>query len=240
MSEITRIFIGFDHREPIAFHVLASSLMRRASGPIAIIPLVQDSLRKAGIYRRERGTQESTDFTYTRFLIPALCGYEGHALFLDCDMLARVDICTIWDEIGGGPRECPPWAVMVAKHDYTPRAATKFLGQQQTAYPRKNWSSVIIFNNERCRVLTPDYVNKATGMELHRFLWLKDEEIWSLPLAWNHLVEEPNQCPVGDAKIVHWTNGGPYFSEFANSPGSQFWFQELGLMLTPHPAGVNR
>ena len=231
MSEPLRLFVGFDSKEPIAFHVFAHSLLRRASGPIAIVPLVQDSLRKAGTYTRERGPTESTEFSITRFLVPALCGFQGHAIFADCDMLARVDICTILDEIVGGPRECPPWAVMVCKHYYVPRTATKFLGQQQTAYPRKNWSSLVIFNNERCRMLTPNYVNAATGLELHRFLWLKDEEIGSLPLAWNYLVDEDGQDPNIAPKILHFTNGGPWFKAYVGCSYADEWRAELAAMV---------
>src|SRR3990167_264242 len=147
MSQPLAVYIGWDERETLAYHVLCHSIIRRASGTVSITPLVQDALRTSGIYTRERGVQESTAFTYTRFLIPYLCGYRGHAIFLDCDMLCRVNLHTILDEIGGGPRDCPPWAVMVCKHDYVPRSATKFLGNQQTASPRKNWSSVIVWNN---------------------------------------------------------------------------------------------
>lgn len=231
MSDPLRVFIGWDDRETVAYHVLCHSIIRRASGPLSITPLVQDALLKSGTYTRERGPQESTAFTYTRFLIPYLCGYEGHALFLDCDMLARVDICSIWDEIGGGPRDCPQWAVMVCKHDYIPRSSTKFLGQQQTVYPRKNWSSAILWNNERCRMMTPNYVNTATGLELHRFLWLKGEEIGSLPLAWNKLVDENGQESNIAPKILHWTNGGPWFKEFETCGYADEWREEYRAMM---------
>jgi len=230
MSEMFRVFVGFDSREPIAYHVLSHSILRRASIPIAITPLVQPALRAAGIYTRERGPTESTEFSMTRFLVPYLCGYQGIALFLDCDMLCRVDLAELQAVYGGHSRVCPPEAVWVCQHDYVPRGDTKFLGQVQTRYPRKNWSSVIVFNTERCRALSPGYVHSASGLELHRFLWLKDEDIGSLPLAWNNLVDENGQDSTISPKMLHWTNGGPWFKETANCSYADEWREEYRAM----------
>jgi hypothetical protein len=116
----------------------------------------------------------------------------------------------------------------VCKHDYVPKTERKFLGQVQTKYPRKNWSSLMIFNNERCRALTPDYVNSASGLDLHRFKWLDDRLIGSLPLEWNWLVEEYPYKP--DAKIVHYTLGGPYFDDYRNCDYAGEWFEEFESM----------
>jgi len=149
---------------------------------------------------------------------------------MDCDMLVLCDLHELRELIGGSARTSPPESVLVVKHDYTPRSLSKFLGQQQTAYPRKNWSSLIVFNNERCRMLTPQYVNKATGLEFHRFLWIKDEEIGSLAPAWNYLIDENGQDPNIAPKILHFTNGGPYFPEYANCSYAEEWREEYRAM----------
>lgn len=229
-----RVFIGYDSREPIAFHVLAHSIQRRASLPVAITPLIQDQLRSLGLYWRDRGPTESTEFSLTRFLVPALCGFTGYAIFLDCDMLCRMDVAELAPLFAGHARECPPEAVWVCPHDYVPKAAMKFLGQVQTAYPRKNWSSLIVFNNERCRALSPGYVNSASGLELHRFHWIKDDEIGKLPLEWNFLVGEDNQSDQ-PPKILHYTNGGPWFPETRDCDHAGDWLRELDHMGGPHP-----
>lgn len=225
-----RVFIGYDSKEPIAYHTLAHSILRRASKPVSVTPLALDNLK--GVYTRVRGAKESTEFSISRFLVPYLSGYSGYSVFLDSDMLCCVDIMEIEKEIQKGfesqaqfERFPAPWAVKVCKHDYTPRSAVKFLGNEQTAYPRKNWSSVIIFNNSRCRALTLGYVNTASGLELHRFLWLKDEQIESLPLEWNYLVDEDNQSPE-PPKIIHFTNGTPCFSEYADCQYADLWHAE--------------
>jgi len=230
VTDPLRIFIGYDSKEPIAFHVLSHSILRRASVPVAVVPLTQKSLRDLGVYTRERGPTESTEFSLTRFLVPYLSGYLGHSIFMDCDMLCLTDIGGIWDEIYKGMAEyevkrfSPNKAVLVCQHDYTPKTETKFLGQKQTTYPRKNWSSFMVFNNGRCKVLTPGYVNSASGLELHRFQWTKDEDIGSLPLEWNWLVGEYSPNP--SAKILHYTLGGPWFKDYRNSDHADEWWKE--------------
>lgn len=223
-----RIFLGYDSKEPIAFHVAMHSIFTRASVPVSVTPLVQSSLRSGRIYTRDRGPTESTEFSLTRFLCPFLSGYEGHSLFLDCDVLCLTDIV----ELLAYGLAYPEKAVFVAQHDYKPKTDKKFLGQTQTSYARKNWSSVMLINNSLCRVLTPDYVNIATGLELHRFHWLKDEEIGSLPLEFNWLVGEYEDNP--QAKVLHWTNGGPWFEDYKDTERAKEWFAERDAMLRPN------
>jgi hypothetical protein len=223
-SEPLRVFIGYDSHEPAAFHVLAHSILRRASCPVQITPLVQAALRSSGLYTRARGATETTEFSLTRFLVPHLCGYRGHAIFMDCDMLAQVDLADVYDEI---LRQAA--ALLVCRHDYAPRSEAKFLGQPQTVYPRKNWSSFMVFDNTRCRALTPEYVNTATGLELHRFHWLPDDAIGSLPLDWNWLVGEYPPNP--SARVLHWTLGGPWFQATASADHADRWLAERASMV---------
>ncbi len=218
-----QVFIGYDSREPLAFSVLAHSIYTRASRPVQIVPLVRSSVTQ--IYARERGPTESTEFSLTRFLVPYLCDYTGTAVFLDCDMLCRVDIHQLYYE---AVRQRDK-AVLVCQHDYTPKDAVKFLGQPQTAYPRKNWSSVMVFNNAACRALTPGYVSAASGLDLHRFQWLQDEQIGSLPLEWNYLVGEERQT-TAPPKLVHFTLGGPWFPEHVDVEYADEWLLERDRM----------
>jgi len=217
-----QIYIGYDPRESVAFYTLAHSISRRSSVPISVAPLVQSQLK--GLYRRTRGPTESTEFSLTRFLVPHLSGFSGWSLFMDCDMLCRVDIAALMKE---AQRQADK-AVLVCKHDYVPKTQRKFLDQVQTRYPRKNWSSLMIFNNARCRALSPDYVNSAPGLELHRFAWIDDAAIGALPLEWNWLVGEYAYNP--GAKIVHFTIGGPYFAAYRECDYASEWFAEFESM----------
>lgn len=240
MRDSLAVYIGYDSKEPSAFHVLSHSILTRTSSPVSITALRQDTLREAGIYTRERGPTESTEFSITRFLVPYLSGFTGHSVFLDSDMLCRVDITDLWEQIARQfecrseyhwpERARPPYkAVLVCQHDYTPSETTKFLGNVQTAYPRKNWSSMMVFDNASCKALTPEYVNTASGLELHRFMWLKDDQIGTLPLAWNWLVTEYPYY--SKAKIAHFTLGGPWFSDYSNCDYSEEWFAERDAAL---------
>jgi hypothetical protein len=217
-----RVFIGFDPRETVAWHVLTHSILARSSQPVGFVPLALNNLE--GLMWRERNALQSTEFSFSRFLTPYLSDFQGWSLFMDCDMLMLDDIAKLWalrDE---------RYAVMCIKHDHRPVETVKFLDQPQTAYQKKNWSSVMLFNNSRCKALTPEYVNTASGLELHQFKWLEsDELIGEIPTAWNHLVGYSTPRP--DAANVHYTIGGPYFDEYAQCEYGAQWFAEREQML---------
>jgi hypothetical protein len=217
-----RVFIGYDPREAIAFSVLAHSIYVRASEPVSVTPLMLSEL--GGVFTRERHPLQSTEFAFSRFLTPYLSGFEGWSVFMDCDMLVLDDIARLW-------QLCDErYAVMVVKHDHKPRESVKFLGQPQSAYQKKNWSSVMLFNNSRCRALSPEYVSRASGLELHQFKWLEDDSlIGALPHRWNHLVGY--DAPDPHASLVHYTLGGPYFDEYAGCDYAKEWFAARDAML---------
>jgi hypothetical protein len=216
------VYIGYDPNESVAFYTLAHSILRRASVPVSIAPLMRSQLK--GVYTRERGPTESTEFSLTRFLVPYLSGYSGWSVFMDCDMLCLADIAELAAQIDRQPEK----AVLVCKHDYVPRTERKFLDQVQTKYPRKNWSSLMLFNNARCRALTPAYVNSAPGLDLHRFNWTDDASIGDVPLEWNWLVGEYDHSRA--AMLVHYTLGGPYFDDYRDCDYASEWFAERGSM----------
>lgn len=212
-----KVFIGFDQRETVAYHVLCSSIMSRSSVPVTFCPIIRPHMTK-----RPRDANASTDFADTRFLVPNQSGYEGWSVFMDCDQLMLTDIAELWD------LRDDQYAVMVRKHDHVPREDTKFLGTKQFAYLRKNWSSLMLFNNRRCTKLSREYVWNASPVDLHRFLWLENPQVGDLPVGWNHLVgyDAPNPT----AKHVHYTLGGPYFSEYAGCEYSAEWRKERDAM----------
>ncbi len=217
-----QVYIGYDPRESVAFYTLAHSIFTRSSIPLSVAPLMRRHL--AHLYTRSRGPTESTEFSLTRFLVPALAGYRGWSIYMDCDMLCRVDIAELAALIDRQSDK----AVLVCQHDYVPKTERKFLNQVQTKYVRKNWSSLMLFNNERCKALTPEYVNSASGLDLHRFAWVDDSLIGAVPLEWNWLVSEyPARA---DAKLVHFTRGGPYFDEYRNCDYAGEWFAEFEAM----------
>ncbi|TFF24834.1 glycosyltransferase [Jiella endophytica] len=213
--DTARVFIGFDTKEVVAYHVLAQSILENSSMPVEFSPIVLKNLE--GIFTRERNNLQSTEFSFSRFLVPALSNFEGWSLFMDCDMMLRADISELWK------LRDDRYAAMCVKHDYVPKIETKFLGQTQTKYEKKNWSSVILFNNAKCRALTQDYVNSATGLQLHQFKWLENDDlIGELPREWNWLVNEYDYNP--NAKNVHFTDGGPYFEDYKDCDYADEWF----------------
>ena len=217
-----KVFIGYDEREAVAFSVLSRSIHHRSSEPVAIAPVALSQLE--GVYRRPRDPLQSTDFSFSRFLTPWLCGYRGWAVFMDCDMLVLDDIAELWR------LRDDRYAVQVVKHHHVPKEDIKFLGAKQTKYEKKNWSSVMLVNCERCTRLTPEYVNGATGLELHQFKWLEsDALIGEIPSKWNHLVGY--DAPRRDASLVHYTIGGPYFDEYRDCEYAAEWFAERDAML---------
>lgn len=221
-KSVVTVFVGFDQVEAVAYHTLCHSILSRSSVPVNFVPIKRSMLKD--IYKRETDPQQSNEFSFTRFLVPYLMGYKGYAIFIDCDQLFRADISELMAMCDFTK------SVQVVKHEYTPSSKTKYLGNVQYDYPRKNWSSVMLFNcfHHHCKKLTPKYVNEASSKELHRFEWTNDESIGELPVEWNHLVGE--YAPNPGAKIVHFTVGGPYFHEYENCEFSDEWFIERSLM----------
>lgn len=212
MKKPIRMFVGFDQVESEAFLVFCHSVLERASVPVSITPLCSRQLP----LNRMRDPLQSNDFSFTRFLPPLLCGYEGWSMFVDCDFLCRWDIADLWH------LRDPSKAVMVCQHPWEGEEGTKFLGATQTAYSRKCWSSLMLFNNEKCKALTPDYIDTAPGLDLHQLKWAADSEIGSLPLEWNHLVDVYPYDP--GARMAHFTKGGPYFKDYFACNYSEEWF----------------
>ena len=215
-----KIFIGYDGVESVAYHTLVQSIMEYTTEPVSITPVKKSMLP---MYVRSRNSKQSNEFSFTRFLVPYLCNYEGHALFMDCDMMFTTDVAELWKLIDTTK------SVQVVKHDYTPKTQVKYLGAIQYPYPRKNWSSVMLFNCARCKKLTPQYINTAHPMDLHRLFWTNEELIGELSPEWNHLVGEYEPNP--DAKIIHWTLGGPWFNETKDAEYADEWFAMRDKMI---------
>jgi lipopolysaccharide biosynthesis glycosyltransferase len=213
------VAIGYDPKESIAYHVCCNSIIRTTSQPVAIIPLALNIFENY----KETHSDGSNHFVYTRFLVPHLMGYNGWAIYIDGDMILQSDIEELWQLRDESK------AVMVVKHNYKTKMPTKYLGAKNDDYPRKNWSSVILWNCQHPanQLVTPEFVQNSTGSQLHRFNWLSDELIGDLPIEWNWLADEYGANT--DAKLIHYTLGTPCFEEFANTPMSELWHSELEL-----------
>lgn len=197
-----KIFIGYDHRQPVAYNVLQQSILRHAKKPVQIIPLVLPQLPMS--------RQGLTPFTFTRFLVPYLCDYKGWGLFLDIDMLLMHDINDLFEHADSH------YAVSVVKN------AKRF-----------EWASMMLFNNAKCRILTPEYIDNPSTTGLHTIDWVKEEEIGGLPNEWNHCVGY--DTPRTDAKLVHFTQGVPCFPETINCEYSEAWHAEHRLLNSALP-----
>ncbi len=221
-----KVFVGYDVREDIAYQVCEYSI-KKYNNAAEVIPLRQKELREAGIYTRPIDPLSSTEFTFTRFLVPYLSDYKGWAVFVDCDFVFIDDVKKLFDVADD------KYAVMVVKHDYTPQEGFKMDGCKQLPYPRKNWSSTILWNcgHPSNKILSPTLVNTETGQFLHRFQWLDDSEIGELKPDWNWLAGWYNEPQDGNPKAIHYTEGGPWFKEYRRCPYHKVWKQHLKEML---------
>lgn len=225
-------WIGFDPRETAAFDVARESLRQNLQRHTPINGVVLNSLQKQGLYTRRTDKRlgklwdviseapMSTEFAISRFFVPYLAG-SGFALFMDCDMLVRKHVGPLLTKLD------PAKALYCVKHNHVPKQDVKMDGQEQTKYPRKNWSSFMIFNcdhpaNDR---LTLDLLNGVPGRDLHRFCWLDDSEIGELEPTWNYLVGHTEG--VEDPAVVHYTDGGPWFTGFEDVEYADEWRQAL-------------
>ena len=219
-----KVFVGYDTREDIAYQVCKHSLEARNKN-VEVRALKQNELRDQGWYTRPIDKLASTEFTFTRFLVPELCNFDGWALFCDSDIIFIEDIKELFDQAND------KYAVMCAQHDYTPKEGIKMDGQTQTVYPRKNWSSVVLFNcgHPSNKKLDLNLVNnpEITGAYLHRFSWLDDSEIGQISHEWNWLTDWYEEGKDGTPKALHYTEGGPWFENYRNCGRHTTWKIEL-------------
>lgn len=220
-----KVFVGYDTKQDIVYRVCRSSILKNIDAEV--IPLKQQDLREQGIYIRDIDPLSSTEFTFTRFLIPHITNYQGWALFVDCDFLFIENIANLFklakDE----------YAVMVVKHNYIPISEIKMHNQKQMLYPRKNWSSLILWNCSHAsnRTLTKDIVNSQTGSYLHGFKWLNDCEIGEIDVEWNWLVNWYHNPVNGLPKAIHYTEGGPWLKEYEDCEYANLWIEEYNKLL---------
>lgn len=211
------VFTGYDTRAPIGHHICEQSIIEHSSQPVSVAPLYLSTIKT--IFTRSKEPTQLTDFTYSRFIVPYLCGYKGWSIFMDGnDMMVRDDIAKLWalrDE---------RYAVMVVKHPEF-QGMHSFMGKEIQSYPMLNWSSMMLLNNAKCQALTREYVNTAGYYDLHQFKWLENLDlIGDLPNTWNHLVGY--YSPRSEAAIVHWTLGAPYQEgEFSKVEHTDEWFE---------------
>ncbi|HEY8592006.1 MAG TPA: hypothetical protein VIL42_03970 [Sphingomicrobium sp.] len=224
---MAKIFVGYDSREDVAWQVCRHSLLRHSGSDVEVLALRQQALRDLGLYTRPVDQAASTEFSLTRFLTPFIAANDEWAVFCDCDFLFTDDVRKVFQGLDDSK------AVYVVKHDYTPVHSVKMDGKRQAAYPRKNWSSFMVFNcaHPDVKALTPELVNSASPAFLHRFGWVRDDnDIGALDTGWNFLAGEyamPEEVP----PVIHYTNGGPWFNEWQDCDFADLWIRERDLML---------
>ena len=215
MLDSITLVVGFDQREAISYHTFCQSVLEKSSLPVRFIPLAENTLA----FYRESHKNISNRFIFSRFLTPYLLGFHGMAVYADGDMVCQADIAELLDLFD------PSKAVQLVQHNYETKSSKKYLNNTNINYPRKNWSSLVIFNcgHPSNRILTPAYIEERDGAHLHRFGWLKDEEIGALPAEWNWLATEYDDNPA--AKIVHYTLGTPCFKDYRQAEMSEAWWK---------------
>ncbi len=213
MSETINMIVGFDQREAIAYHTFTQSIIEKSSVPVSFTPLAINSLKNY----KENHTDRSNDFVYSRFLTPYLNNFQGWSIFADGDMICQADIRELWDLRDESK------AVLVVKHNYQTKQNIKYLGNMNENYPKKNWSSLILWNcrHPKHKILTPEFISNQSGKYLHRFSWLDEEDIGELPIEWNWLaIEYPINA---SAKIIHYTLGTPCFKNYKDTDMAEIW-----------------
>ena len=220
------IYIGYDSKEPIASDVCEFSINKNSSDSFNINHIKLNEVKKKNIYWRETDKLGSTEFTFTRFLVPYLQNYNGWALFCDSDFLWFDDVNKLFSIADD------KYAIMCVHHDYKPTNKKKKLLSSQQIYPRKNWSSLVLWNcsHPSNKKVTPDLVNTETGKYMHRFGWLKDEEIGKISHEWNWLIGWYKEPVDGKPKALHFTEGGPWLGgDFQKKEYSEQWYEYLKL-----------
>ncbi len=224
MADIIDLVVGFDEREAIAYHTFTQSVIDKSTVPVRFLPLNISSLTGY----TETHKDGSNDFIYSRFLVPYLMSFTGWAIYADGDMVCLDDIKKLWD------LRNEKYAIQVVKHNYKTKVKSKYWGNKNEDYPRKNWSSLILWNcnHSSHKILTPEFIKKQSGAFLHRFLWVKDTDIGELEKEWNWLAMEYPEKK--DIKLIHYTIGTPCFQEYENTSLSSYWKKSFMNSLEGH------
>jgi lipopolysaccharide biosynthesis glycosyltransferase len=214
------VYIGFDSNQKEAFNVCKYSIKKNSNESIKIFPLMKDFLINSDLYYRNEDSNASTEFAFTRFLVPYLNDYQGWAIFCDSDFLWTGDVNELFKNLN------QDIAVKCVKHNYEPKSNQKMEGKIQTKYPRKNWSSMMVFNcsHPSCKKLTIENINTRSGAWLHRFQWCDDKEIEEVGPEYNCLVGYYN---IKQPKAIHFTDGGPWHKGYENVEFADLWKQYL-------------
>lgn len=207
-----RIFIGHDSKYPQATKVCRAS-MESYNSNLNITYVDKQHLKKYEFYGREDLSTESTEFSFTRFYVPMLCNYEGIALFCDNDFLWKCDPLEVEKYLGDND-------IAVVKHEDYEALGIKMDGKENKSYPRKNWSSLIIYNCSKLKNLTKEYLDNASPSDLHELKWA--DKIGEIPRSYNHLVGVYK--PHNKIKALHYTNGGPWFDKYKDAELSEQWW----------------
>ena len=210
---MVKVFIGWDPREKDAYEVAKASILEHAD--VQVQPLVLSELRDLGVYNRPDDNLGASEFTISRFFVPYLSQYKGLSLFVDCDILVNKDITAMLDSVDLNNE------ISCVQHDYIPKTDKKMDGKTQHVYPRKNWSSVMLFNNEKCKALSPNIINAATPTYLHRMRWANN--IGHLNHTWNYLVGYYDDIEMPN--IIHYTDGGPWFENYKDCEFADEWIK---------------
>ena len=229
MDEIADIVVGFDQKESVAYHTFVQSVIEKSTIPTRFMPL---SIRSLTNYK-ETHKDGSNDFIYSRFLVPYLMNFNGWAIYADGDMVCLEDIKKLWD------LRDDKFAVQVVKHDYKTKVKSKYWGNKNEDYPRKNWSSLILWNCNHAshKILNPEFIQKQSGAFLHRFSWIKDKEIGQIEKEWNWLAMEYEEKK--DINLIHYTIGTPCFKEYHDKSLSSYWKKSFLNMLQGYYKKIN-
>ena len=224
MTELVDIVVGFDQKEAVAYHTFVQSVIDTSTIPVRFLPLNINSLHSY----KEVHKDGSNNFIYSRFLVPYLLNFNGWAIYADGDMVCLEDIKKLWD------LRDKKFAVQVVKHNYKTKIKNKYLGNKNEDYPRKNWSSLILWNCEHPshKILTPEFIQEQNGAYLHRFSWLKNNLIGEIKKEWNWLAMEYEEK--NDINLIHYTIGTPCFKEYENTSLSSHWKKSFLNLLNGH------
>lgn len=217
-----RLAIGFDFRESVAYHTLVQSIIEKSTTPVSVIPLARTMISDYSKLAKDGSNQ----FIISRFLTPSLVGFDGWVIYMDGDLICNDDIAKLW------ALRDDRYAVQCVKHDYKTKFKNKYFGNKNEDYPRKNWSSVILWNcgHPDNQVLTPEFVSQHDGKFLHRFSWLDDSQIGTLPTRWNWLSSEYENN--SDAGLIHYTLGTPCFKDWAEAGMAGKWHDTFNRSLS--------
>jgi lipopolysaccharide biosynthesis glycosyltransferase len=210
-GEPIRVFVGADESQLVPAAVLEYTIRKHTAGRVEFttmrdlpVPMPKDPAKRP-----------RTGFSFYRFMLPKLAGYQGRALYLDCDMQVFANLSELW---------AIPFDGQTVLCTYQPEPPERWKGNKSFK-PGRHLAVMML----DCSRLDWDVHEIVRGLDEDRYGYTElmsdlaivpEEQIEErIPVEWNSL----EHYEAGTTKLVHYTQVPTQPWKNDESPLRELW-----------------